>query len=101
MLNVSSYLSPYLSPWEIKSVFKGHQIAAWLSARELKLYIDGQVVDSVKPFLWPRKEVALIRGSVKEGDQIHIVEVYGRSGLLRWPKVKICIDNKQIAGDEF
>jgi hypothetical protein len=54
----------------------------------------------VEPSLWPRGDVALIRGSIREGDQIHVVEVYGRSGLFR-AKIKICVNSKKIAGDEF
>jgi hypothetical protein len=97
---VGDYVT-YITPWEYKGTYKGHQIAVRLSSKELKLYIDGESVDSVPPFNWPRKDVALVRGAIKEGELVHIVEIYGRSTFVRRPKIKICVDGERIAGDTF
>jgi hypothetical protein len=87
--------------WEYKGTYKGHPIAVHLSSRDLKLYIDGESVDSVPPLRWLRKDVALVRGAIKEGESVHIVEIYGRSMFIRRPKIKICVDGERIAGDTF
>jgi hypothetical protein len=90
----------YRTPYEFKGAFKGHQVAVRLSSKELKLYIDGSGVDSVPPFTFPKKDVTLVRGPINDGEQVHIVEVYGRTGFRR-PKIKICVDGQKIAGDDF
>jgi hypothetical protein len=90
----------YRTPWEFKGTFKGHQVAVRLSSKELKLYIDGSGVDSVPPFSFPKKNVTLVRGPIKHGKALHLVEVYGRTGFFR-PKIKICVDGQKIAGDDF
>lgn len=87
------------TPLETKGTFNGHQIAVRLSATELKLYVDGQIADAVKPSLMPRRDVALVRGSIKDGARIHVVEVYGRSSFR--PKIKICVNGEKLAGDDF
>ena len=89
------------TPYEYKGIFEGHQIAVRLSSKELKLYIDGKGVDSVRPFIWPKRDVALVRGVIKSGQQAHVVEVHGRSTILRRPKIKISVDSEKIAGDDF
>ncbi len=88
------------SPYEFKGTFKGHQVAVRLSSDELKLYIDGAGIDSTRPFSWPKRDVTLVRGPIKDGEEVHIVEVYGRTGFRR-PKIKICVDGQKIAGDDF
>jgi hypothetical protein len=75
------------SPYETKGIFKEHQIAVRLSLDEIKLYIDGQGVDAVgrATVLNPRRDVALVRGSIKEGEHNYIIEVFGKftfSGVI-------------------
>ena len=77
---VGEFLS-YSTPYECKGIFEGHQIAVRLSSKELKLYIDGEAVDSVPPFIWPKRDVALVRGVIKDGQQVHVVEVHGRFSI--------------------
>jgi hypothetical protein len=91
----------YRTPCEYKCIFEGHQIAVRLSSKELKLYIDGEGVDSVPPFLWPKRDVALVRGVIKHGQQVHVVEVHGRSSIFRRPKIRISVDSEKIAGDDL
>jgi hypothetical protein len=89
-----------LGPSETKGVFKQHSIAVVLHSKKVSLYIDGQNVDSSKVYWWPKKDVALLRGSIKDSDKRHVVEVYGISGLRR-ARIKLCVDGERIAGDAF
>jgi hypothetical protein len=88
------------SPSEFKCLFEKTKIAVWIDAKELKLYVNGQSVDTAKVSLFPKRNVALLRGVIKEGENIHEIEVFGRSGILR-PKIKICVNGQRISGDEF
>ena len=42
----------------------------------------------------------IMRGQIVDGDKVHVVEVYARSGLFR-VKLRIHIDGKKVAGDDF
>jgi hypothetical protein len=81
-------------------MFKGHQIAVRLSLTNLQLYVDGVIKESAKTVFAPAKEVSLVRSAIEEDNLIHIIEVYGKSGFFR-PKIKICVDDDRIAGDDF
>ncbi len=92
---------------EVKADFDGHQIAvrnSWGPAlsfkslnTELRLYIDGKVVDSNTELFSITRKSAYLRGNIEISGQFHIVEVYVRA-LIR-TKIKICVDGKKIAGD--
>ena len=93
---------------EIKADFLGHQIAVRFSANifawgkpsaESKLYIDGKLEDSSHD-LFAFSNAALLRGSIREGDKAHVVEVYARSGLFT-SKWKVLVDGEWLAGDQF
>ncbi len=92
---------------EVKAEFRGSQIAArnsWGPAISLKgfvtearLYVDGEVVDTNSDaFSWS-SNVPVLRGRLKKGNKVHVIEVFARA-ILRI-KLKICIDGEKIAGD--
>lgn len=92
---------------ELKAEYLGHQIAvrnSWepsLSLKALtsdvKLYIDGEIVDTNLEILGIRNKAALLRGMITDQSQRHVVEVYAHS---MWrTKLKICVDGTKVAGD--
>ncbi|HEY8033490.1 MAG TPA: hypothetical protein VIF02_14255 [Methylocella sp.] len=85
---------------ETKCEFEGHMIAVGLMPEEVTLYVDGNKVDSKKPLLLPRRDVAILRGPTQVGDSRCLVEVFAQSGFLG-AKIKICVDGNRIAGDDF
>src|SRR6516164_8138643 len=87
-------------PTETKVMFKEHQIAIKLRVSSIQLFIDGKKVDPEKTALFPNKNVALLTASITEADKTHIIEVYGQSGFWQ-PKIKICIDQQKVGGDDF
>jgi len=89
------------SVFETKGDFRGHQIAVRVTVEELKLYVDGTCVECAKALLAPSPDVALVRGAVKDGESIHVIEVYGRSVWFGRPKIKLCVGGVKIAGDDF
>lgn len=96
--NIDGFLTR--SPSETKCAFKKHPIAVILDNKKLSLYIDGQSVDTSRVYWRPKRDVALLRGAIKEGRKSHVVEVYGMSGFLR-SNIKICVDGERLAGTEF
>ena len=94
---------------ECKAEFLGHQVAARNSwgptfsfkglSGENKLYIDGKVADTNSETL-AVSDSPIMRGQILDGDRVHVVEVYARSGLFR-VKFRIHIDGKKVAGDDF
>ena len=95
---------------EVKATFHNHQIAvrnSWeptisfkgLSglSTNIRLYIDGNVVDTSSESFSVSSDVAILRGSIEVRKKIHVVEVYARSVLRT--KIKICIDGTKVAGD--
>jgi hypothetical protein len=92
---------------EMKADFRGHQIVILSGQSGAKLYIDGAVVDTsdgVKfskenPIPIATPDIANMRGSISEGDKIHIVEAFA-AGRLIWVW-KLCVDGERIAGAEF
>jgi hypothetical protein len=94
---------------ECKAEFSGHQVAARNSwgptfsfkglSGENRLYIDGKVADTNSETL-AVSDSPIMRGQIVEGDKVHVVEVYARSGLFR-VKLRIHIDGKKVAGEDF
>ena len=95
---------------ECKAEFLGHQIVArnsWGLALSLKalsgenrLYIDGEVVDSNTELI-AISNAPIMRGRiVDQQNNPHVVEVYARSGWIR-VKLRIHIDGKKVAGEDF
>jgi len=66
---------------------------------ENRLYIDGKVADTNSETL-AVSDSPIMRGQIVDGDKVHVVEVYARSGLFR-VKLRIHIDGKKVAGDDF
>jgi hypothetical protein len=88
------------SPFVTKGFYIGHAIEVLLDSKKISLYIDNSSVDVSQVYLWPKKDVALLRGFIKDGDRTHTVKVYGQNGLVRG-RIKICVDDEWIAGDKF
>jgi hypothetical protein len=67
---------------------------------ENRLYIDGEVVDTnTESFAFSKAPI--MRGRiVDQQNNPHVVEVYARSGLIR-VKLRIHIDGKKVAGEDF
>jgi len=94
---------------ECTTEFLGHQIAArnsWgpsfsfkMLTGENRLYIDGKVVDTNVDVV-ALSPTPIMRGAIDEGGKVHIVEVYARSGMFR-VKLRIHIDGKKVAGEDF
>jgi hypothetical protein len=87
-------------PSTIMGNFNGHDVEVSLDFKKMSLYIDGQIAESSRVYLWPRKDSVLLRGVISEGQNKHFVHVYGRSGLLK-ASIKICVDGKRVAGEDF
>jgi hypothetical protein len=66
---------------------------------ENRLYIDGKVADTNSETL-AVSDSPIMRGQIVDGAKVHVVEVYARSGLFR-VKLRIHIDGKKVAGDDF
>jgi hypothetical protein len=96
--NIEIILSP--SPSAITGRFSGHEIIVSFDHKKMCLYIDNELAESTRTYLWPQKDAALLRGAIKEGEVKHMIHVYGRSSLLK-AKIKICVDGERIAGDDF
>jgi hypothetical protein len=95
---------------ECRAGFLGHQIVArnsWGVTFSLKgmtgenrLYIDGEVVDTNTELI-AISNTPIMRGRiVDQQNNPHVVEVYARSGLTR-VKLRIHIDGKKVAGEDF
>jgi hypothetical protein len=89
---------------EWKAEYKGHKIIVsnkWgilsLKDNSAKLYIDGECVDVCYDLIATDKTPSL-RGSIKDKESIHLVEVYVKSGLFQ-VKSKILVDEVKVAGD--
>ena len=87
---------------EVKATFEGHHIACNLTTdfgnqglSGLKLYIDGQVVDTASSVFFMSNRRALLRGSLKHGESNHVVEIYS-SGIIN-KRLNIFVDGKHIA----
>ena len=87
---------------EVKTVFEGHQIACNLTTEfknfglgTMKLYIDGQVVDTASGVLAYFNNSALLRGALKTGESNRVVEIYF-SGVFN-KRLNIFVDGKHIA----
>ena len=69
---------------EAKYDFHGHQIAANLKAglgtMLFRLYVDGEMVDSVRA-LMPSRKIALLRGKLIHNGESHVVEIYYTGNL--------------------
>jgi hypothetical protein len=87
-------------PTTITGRFGRHEIAVSLDSKKITLYIDGESVETSRVYLWPKKDAALLRGAITERGKKHLIHVYGMSGFIK-PKIKICLDNKYIAGEDF
>lgn len=96
--NVDDLLN--FSPSTTKGSFLGHSIEVSLDEKKLSLYIDGALAETSGTYWWPRKDAILLRGVVSEGSIRHEVHVYGQSGILK-TKIKICVDEQHIAGEQF
>jgi hypothetical protein len=88
------------SPSTIIGNFNGHDVEVSWDSKKISLYIDGQIAESSRVYLWPSKDSVLLRGVISEGQNKHVVRVYGISGLLK-ASIKICVDGKRIAGEDF
>jgi hypothetical protein len=88
------------SPIAIKHLFAEHVIEAVLTRKDLALFIDNNRVDTSDVYLQPSQDTALLRGSISVGNRLHLVDVYGRSGMFK-PSLKLCIDGEWVAGDRF
>jgi len=95
---IDYFLTP--SPREVKCRYKGHAIAVVLDAQKISLFVDAKQEADSHLYLRPRKDASLLRAELKEGSKSHLIEVYGMSGFFK-PRIKICIDNKRVAGDRF
>jgi hypothetical protein len=95
---------------ECKAEFLGHQIVAHNSwgptfslkafTAENRLYIDGKVVDT-NTDTFALSNAPIMRGSISdEANNVHIVEVFARSSWTR-VKLRIAIDGKKVAGEDF
>jgi hypothetical protein len=105
---------------EIKTEYRGHQIvvrnswgklslSSFLRADlvaavqqfgdETKLYVDGKVVDSTNEIIITA-DGALLRTCIEESGNRFQVEVYAAAGWLK-NLIKVCIDGKKVAGDDF
>jgi hypothetical protein len=95
---------------ECKAEFLGHRIVArnsWGPALSFKsmtgenrLYIDGKVVDTNKEAV-AISNAPIMRGRiVDQQNNPHVVEVYARSGWIQI-KLRIHIDGKKVAGEDF
>jgi hypothetical protein len=96
--NIENFVN--YSPSSTAGNYNGHIVEVSLDFKKISLYIDGQLVETSRVYLWPSKESALLRGVINEGRSKHIVHVYGMSGLFR-ASIKICVDGKRIAGEDF
>jgi hypothetical protein len=88
------------SPFTTIGSFLGHEIEVSLDFKKISLYIDGKKIDSSRVYLWPKRDAILLRGAITAGEREHAVHVYGKTGLLRG-SVKICVNGRRIAGDDF
>jgi hypothetical protein len=88
------------SPKAVKGTFMNHTIEVMLTAREVVLFIDNNRIDSSRIYLFPDSKTALLRGNIDSGKKLHLVNVYGKSGLFS-ASLKICVDGEHIAGEEF
>jgi hypothetical protein len=95
---------------ECKAEFLGHQIVARNSwgptfsfkglTGENKLYVDGETVDT-NTDAFALSTAPIMRGRIVDGDgHPHVVEVFARSGMLR-VKLRIHIDGRKVAGEDF
>ena len=92
---------------EWKAEYKGHQLVVannWGLSAALKtesggakLYIDGKCVDKNNSTFVTSK-VPIMRGNIKIEDNVHIVEVYMKSGVFK-VTAKIVVDGEKLAGD--
>jgi len=96
--------------FECKTEFLGHQIVARNSSGfafsfqgvtgENRLYIDGEVVDTNTEML-ALASTPIMRGRIIDDEKkTHVIEVYARSGWTR-VKLRIHIDGKKVAGEDF
>jgi hypothetical protein len=88
------------SPFVTKGFYIGHEIEVFLDYKKICLYIDNASVDVSKVYLWPKKDVVLLRGFIKDVNRTHTVKFYGQNGLVRG-RIKICVDDEWIAGEKF
>ena len=83
---------------ELKAEFKGHQVVAQFYAygNKGKLYLDGLVVDQSENIA--SKAIAALRCQIKDGEQVHVIEVYARNRVLGFfPYLEIFADSKKLA----
>lgn len=86
---------------EVNTIFEGHQIACSAvpdmekpGLMILKLYIDGQLVESSSGVsLYNR--TALLRGALKTGEANRVVEIFASGFFNR--RLNIQVDGKHIA----
>jgi hypothetical protein len=88
------------SPTSVKCRFLEHTVEAVLTAREITLFIDNNRVASSKVYLYPSTDTALLRGNIRSGDRLHLIDVYGKSGIFS-ASLKICINGERVAGAQF
>jgi hypothetical protein len=88
------------SPFVTKGFYIAHEIEVFLDYKKICLYIDNASVDVSKVYLWPKKDVVLLRGFIKDVNRTHTVKFYGQNGLVRG-RIKICVDDEWIAGEKF
>jgi hypothetical protein len=89
------------SPRTIRTEFEGHDIAVRLSQSAVKLIIDDKEIQSERPVLLPNKTIPILEATIKDGNAAkHKIDVYGKSGMLK-ACIKMCIDGKKVAGDDF
>jgi hypothetical protein len=81
-------------------VSEGFEGARKALGDETRLLIDGKVVDSTKDWiLWPTT-APLLQSFLNDENDKYIVTVHARASWLK-NLLKLCVDGKRIAGDEF
>ena len=66
---------------------------------ETELYVDGKLVASTTDLIL-FSEQAILRTCIDESGNKHEVEVFAKAGWLR-NLIKVCIDSRKVAGDDF
>jgi len=95
----TGFSAPY-GAVETKCTFKHHLISVYTSSANVSLHIDGNQIASRTPQLLPKKHIPILEATINDKFFNHKVEVFGKSGLFK-ASIKICVDGKKIAGDDF
>lgn len=93
---------------EVRGDFEGHSIVLQRQFSlfddkgiDIKLYIDGEVVDSMSNFWFFTGEHPLLRGKITHNGKLHIVETKVKTTILGKTTYYIYVDGNEIAKGKY